>query len=67
MFRRQKEAAHWIEECSGMMLWRAREDRVIRQWNWKIVLANAKRERRMRSDKRPPDVVNNWRELRLET
>lgn len=58
-----------------MMLWRSREDRVIRQWNWQIVLDSAKRVRRMRSDERLPDLVNkwlpvtvdNWRELCLET
>lgn len=57
------------------MLWRSREDRVIRQWNWQIVLDSAKRVRRMRSDERLPDLVNkwlpvtvdNWRELCLET
>ena len=58
-----------------MMLWRSREGRVIRQWNWQIVLDSAKRVRRMRSDERLPDLVNkwlpvtvdNWRELCLET
>lgn len=61
MFKRQKEIAHWIEECSvGVMLWRPREDRVTRWWNWKTVLDIAKRVRRMRSDKRPPDLVKKW-------
>lgn len=59
MFTKQKETAHWIKECSVcVMLWRSREGRVTRQWNWKIVLDNAKTVRRMRSDKRPPDLVN---------
>lgn len=57
MFTTQKETAHWIKECSECVtLWRSREGRVTRL-EPEIVLDNAKTVRRMRSDKRPPDLV----------